>query len=145
MVNQGQLKYEAVSERLGIQASQIILDMLARDVEMRVLEGKELVTLFAGILMLVQYKVSRVMTLELNTRFVEETCGASITTLSISPACPPFCSQRGLPSSYRERNGTCKFSPKMNGTDISFENLVYHDTVVSNLALSKADIRVPLS
>jgi hypothetical protein len=63
MVNQGQLKYEAVSERLGTQASQIILDMLARDVETRVLESKELVTLFAGILMLVQYKVSRTLIL----------------------------------------------------------------------------------
>ncbi len=64
-MNQGQLKYEAVSERLGTQASQIILDMLARDVETRVLESKELVTLFAGILMLVQYKVSCTITPEL--------------------------------------------------------------------------------
>lgn len=62
-MNQGQLKYEAVSERLGTQASQIILDMLARDVETRVLESKELVTLFAGILMLVQYKVSHTLIL----------------------------------------------------------------------------------
>ena len=54
MVNQGQTKYEAVSERLGLQAAQIIMDTLARNDH----DDKVAMTLFAGLLMMVQFKVS---------------------------------------------------------------------------------------
>jgi len=58
MVNRGQANYEAVSERLGNQASQIILDKLDRE-ELSTMDQGELLTLFAGVIMLISFKVSR--------------------------------------------------------------------------------------
>jgi hypothetical protein len=57
MVNQGQEKYAAVSERLGNQAAQIIMDKLSKG-ELDMLERSELLTLFAGVIMLITFKVS---------------------------------------------------------------------------------------
>ena len=58
MVNRGQANYEAVSERLGNQASQIILDKLERE-DLTRMDGGELLTLFAGVIMLISFKVRR--------------------------------------------------------------------------------------
>lgn len=58
MVNQGQYKYEAISERLGSEASQIIMAKVDSEALLQSLDGEELMTLFAGLLMLVQFKVS---------------------------------------------------------------------------------------
>lgn len=58
MVNRGQANYEAVSERLGNQASQIILDKLDRE-ELSTMDQGELLTLFAGVIMLISFKVGR--------------------------------------------------------------------------------------
>jgi transcriptional activator protein UGA3 len=54
MVNQGQHKFEAISERLGLQASQILLDVSGKNMG----EIQEPMTVFAGLLMLIQFKVS---------------------------------------------------------------------------------------
>lgn len=60
MVNQGQVKYETVSERLGEKSGRIILAKLEdwkRDGGEGVTEA-ETMTLLAGALMVVQFKVS---------------------------------------------------------------------------------------
>jgi hypothetical protein len=59
MVNQGQAKYEAVSERLGSQATQIImtkLDEYKNGGSAQATETERM-TLLAGALMIVQFKV----------------------------------------------------------------------------------------
>jgi hypothetical protein len=60
MVNQGQAKYEAVSERLGSQATQIImtkLDEYKNGGSAQATETERM-TLLAGALMIIQFKVS---------------------------------------------------------------------------------------
>jgi hypothetical protein len=60
MVNQGQIKYETVSERLGAQAAEIILEKLGgfRNGGAASATETEKMTLLAGALMMIQYKVS---------------------------------------------------------------------------------------
>jgi transcriptional activator protein UGA3 len=72
MVNQGQVKYEAVSERLGEKAGRIILAKLeewSRGATGAISETERM-TLLAGALMVVQFKVSHRYTTDI---------GASIT------------------------------------------------------------------
>lgn len=57
MVNRGQANYEAVSERLSGQATQIIMDKLMKE-NLKTLEQSELLTLFSGLIMLISFKVS---------------------------------------------------------------------------------------
>lgn len=58
MVNQGQVKYEAVSERLGEKATRIIMARLDEWQRGRkLLSQTEVMTLLAGDLMVVQFKV----------------------------------------------------------------------------------------
>jgi hypothetical protein len=57
MVNRGQANYEAVSERLSGQATQIIMEKLMKE-KLEMLEQSELLTLFSGLIMLISFKVS---------------------------------------------------------------------------------------
>lgn len=60
MVNRGQANYEAVSERLSGQATQIIMDKLVKE-NLKTLEQSELLTLFSGLIMLISFKVSLIV------------------------------------------------------------------------------------
>lgn len=61
MVNQGQVKYESVSERLGEKAMRIVLAKLEewKRGSSEIMGENERMTLLAGALMIVQFKVSR--------------------------------------------------------------------------------------
>ena len=58
MVNRGQMRYEAISEKLGTQAAQILDDRMEKMADCTTADLNELLTLFAAVLMMVQYKVS---------------------------------------------------------------------------------------
>ena len=60
MVNQGQTKFEAVSERLGAKATKIVLTKLDewKNGIKGTLTEAERMTLLAGDLMIIQFKVS---------------------------------------------------------------------------------------
>ncbi|ORY35758.1 fungal-specific transcription factor domain-domain-containing protein [Naematelia encephala] len=110
MVNQGQPKYEAVSERLGSQAAQIIMEKLGNGRDPAKMEEQELLTLFAGLLMLVQFKICRGDVWGFDI-YIDQ---LSRLTIVLYPLNTP-------------RNDLTNIQFQL------FENLVYHDTVSSSL------------
>jgi hypothetical protein len=63
MANEGEIRYEAMSEKLGQKATSIIVDRLEYYQKGGLqLEETERMTLLAGSLMVIQWKVSQVLT-----------------------------------------------------------------------------------
>jgi hypothetical protein len=60
MVNQGKDRYEAISERLASEARDILLQRAGKVGDGGLEDKSELMTLFGGLLMFVQFKVSSV-------------------------------------------------------------------------------------
>ena len=88
MANKGQERYEVPSERLANQASQIVLERCA------VVPGPdETMTLFAALLMLVQYKVGYERHHMSDSRSVGETSGASRFTSTICHLWFGYCTR----------------------------------------------------
>ncbi|KAJ2976518.1 hypothetical protein NQ176_g4911 [Zarea fungicola] len=105
MFNNGQLCFERVSERLGVEGSALIMQKLEALPSTEEMAEEELITLLAGLLMLIMYKICRgdVWGFESYFAQLKRLC-AALFTLDQAP--------NGLTNT--------KFS--------FFENVLYHDT-----------------
>lgn len=93
MFNNGQLCFERVSERLGVEGSRLIMQKLEDLTGTEGIAEEELITLLAGLLMLIMYKVSRCAgpsrncLLTVPFRSVGAMCGVSKATSHSSRGC----------------------------------------------------------
>lgn len=143
MVNRGQANYEAVSERLGNQAMQIISEKLGKG-DLRALDRSELLTLFAGVIMILTYKVSVLLAHNIlllgslilvegtaQCRYAAAMSGDMTATSTTCLDLPDYFSLRRSSRWMSTRRSSSCTLRRVSTTDGSFENMLYHVVVVS--------------